>query len=205
MKKYELLKWVIANALGLGIGFVAFLQVGMLLQHGFDFEKHWSFSSDWDYSIWGYITSLISALVAGVFWGMAQAGIVKLPNIEPRHWVLVTAIGYMLHIIILDWPLHHLGNLPGALDPLIVTVGGGVFVGLAQYYFLRKRGVIAKRWLLLWISGLFLSLVPTVLFFMFIAPSLELSWPIEVLINGAIIGGVAAWTSGRAFFNAIME
>jgi len=41
MKNGVLLKWIFVNALGLGIGFVALLQVGMILEYGFDIEKYW--------------------------------------------------------------------------------------------------------------------------------------------------------------------
>ena len=38
MKEKSLLKWISANALGLGVGFVAALQTGMLIEFGFDAE-----------------------------------------------------------------------------------------------------------------------------------------------------------------------
>ena len=40
MKKHELLVWTSANALGLGVGFVAMLQMQMLIEFGFDWEMH---------------------------------------------------------------------------------------------------------------------------------------------------------------------
>jgi hypothetical protein len=39
MKTVFRLKWTAANALGLGVAFVAHLQIGMLAKYGLDFER----------------------------------------------------------------------------------------------------------------------------------------------------------------------
>jgi hypothetical protein len=59
----------------------------------------------------------------------------------------------------------------------------------------------------LWVAGLFLSLVPTVLMFFVLQAvlGLELVWPVEVFLNGFMCAGVAAWISGRALFSALTQ
>lgn len=207
MNNNQLLKWIFANAFGLGIGFILFLQIGMTLRYGFNMEKYWKFGQPWDYSLWEYMRRLISSFVLGAFVGFVQYSIVKSinANIRLSPWVSVTAIGFCLLTITVDWPLLYMefGNLPGPLDPIIVTVGGGIFAGVAQYFYLRRKGILAKKWLLLWLTGLVLSLIPTALFFTFIGDHLKLSWPMEVFISGFLVAGVAAWISGNAFFSAL--
>ncbi|MBC2839854.1 hypothetical protein [Robiginitalea sp. SC105] len=209
METNVLLKWVLVNAAGFGLGFVLWLQLDFTLKYGFDFEKHWAPEQTWDFTVWMYIRRLIVSIVFGAFIGYLQSIVLKSININnrlgPFSWVLVTAIGIGLMVIIIDWPLRLMGygNLPGPLDPIIVTVGSGTFAGIAQYFFLTKKGIKTNRWLLLWIIGLFLSLIPTALFFMFIGDKLDLSWPMEIFISGFIVGGVAAWVSGKAFLTVL--
>jgi len=179
----------------------------MTLKYGFNTEKYWEFGLPWDFSIWEYIRRLISSFVFGSFVGFAQSGLVKSINvgIKRSSWIVVTAIGFCLLTVTVDWPLLYLefGNLPGPLDPIIVTVGGGIYAGVAQYFFLNRKDILARKWLLLWIVGLVLSLIPTALFFTFIGDHLKLSWPMEVFINGFLVAGVASWISGKAFFSAL--
>ena len=166
MKKKELLKWIFANALGLGIGFVIMLQVKMILRYGFDTDRYWQFGQPYDFSVLAYIIQLISLLVLGAIVGLAQSFVIKYHNVNAARWILAAVIGFGL-LVIIDWPLLYMevGNIPGPFEPIVVTVGGGSFAGIIQYFLLRKRGIIANKWLLLWIVGLIVSLVPTMLFF----------------------------------------
>ena len=204
MKKNELLKWVFTNALGLGIGFVALLQVGMVLEYGFDTDRYWKWGQPWDFSVSAYIFDLISLIVLGAIVGLAQTFVLKSHNVKAVPWILATVIGFGL-VVIITWPLLYIemGNIPGPVEPIIITIGGSSFAGVVQYFLLRKRGIIASKWLLLWIVGLILSLVPVALFFEFIGGPIGLSWPLEVFINGFLVGGVAAWISGKALFKVL--
>jgi hypothetical protein len=97
-----------------------------------------------------------------------------------------------------------LGAIPGPVEPIIVTVGGGSFAGIFQYLSLRRQGIYTPRWLLLWVGGLLAGIVPTALL-MISLESLGLapSWPLEVFLNGFIVAGVAAWISANAFFGSL--
>lgn len=206
MRKNELLKWTFANAFGLAIAFVVSLQTVMVLDYGLDTERYWKFGQPIDYSsVSTYIYTLISALVGGVIFGWCQSLVIKTRGIKPVSWILPTVIGFAL-IVLIDWPLlytENLGIIPGPVEPLIFTVGGGIFAGTLQYFLLRRLGVIAKKWYLLWIVGLLLGLVPTALVLIFIADPIGISWPVETFISGFLIAGVAALVSGKALFSVL--
>jgi len=206
MKKNELLKWTFANAFGLGIGFVVSLQTLMFIQYGFDFEKYWQFVPP-KQDLLNYFAYLVSALVGGAVLGFAQSMVVKSRGIKPVSWFLATVIGFGL-IVLIDWPLLYTGDLgiiPGPVEPLIFTIGGGIFAGVLQYFLLRRLGFNAKKWFLMWIVGLVVSILPTGLFFTFIGDPIGLSWPLEVFFSGFIIVGVAALISGKALFSVLSQ
>jgi hypothetical protein len=204
MKNNPRLRWIAANALGLGVGFLAFVQTVMFGQYGFDFERHW---------VWGppgqdvsvYVALLVGFLVAGAILGSAQALVLRSLPLRVAPWILATSAGFGLTVVI-DWPLLAagiLGRIPGPVEPLIATVGGASLAGLVQYVALRRQGIVATKWLALWIGGLLASLVPTALLFMFLGGlGVSPSWPIEVFLNGLMVGGVAAMISGNALFAA---
>jgi len=201
MEKNQLLKWTFTNAFGLGIGFVLMLQTQMFLQYGLDFEKHWQFVPP-KQDIPTYFIYLICFLIGGAVLGCAQAIVLKARGIKPSSWLLATTIGFGL-IILIDWPLLYsgqLGIIPGPVEPIIVTHGGGIFAGIMQYFLLRRLGLNAKKWLLLWMLGLIIGILPTGLFFIFIGNPMGISWPMELFFSGFIPYGVAALMSGKALF-----
>ena len=74
MKEKELLKWIIANAFGLGLGFVAVLQTGMLIEFGFDWKLHWNWiEKPVAQGATEYVSRLIAMLAGGAILGSAQA------------------------------------------------------------------------------------------------------------------------------------
>jgi len=210
MKEKSLLKWIAANAIGLGVGFVAILQTFMLIEFGFDWEQHWT----WDekarsQEAWEYAGLLLAAVVGGAILGSAQAYILRSQNVPLLGWILVTAAGFGLAAVTIAWPLIALGlfgAIPGPAEPIIWTVGGGGLAGVLQYLALRRQGIHAPKWLIRWILGLVASLVPTALLFMSLEElGVSLSWPMELFLSGFMVAGVAAWISGKALFAAISE
>ena len=201
MKKYSLVIWTLYNAIGLGIGFLLFLQLGMIIEYGLDTEMYWKLIPPENKFI-TYVGLLLSALLLGATVGFAQTLALISKEIRAMSWIMITALGYGL-IVLIDWPLLFfdvLGRIPGPVEPFIVTVIGGIFAGIVQYFWFLKKGIKLKKWLYLWIIGLIFSVVPTALFFTFIPIS---SWPLEVFINGFIIGGFASLVSGKALFNEL--
>lgn len=205
MKKNELLKWTFANAFGLGIGFVVSLQALMVLQYGFDTEMYWKWIPP-EQNLSTYFGYLISFLVCGAIFGWAQSLVVKIRGIKPVSWILTTVIGFGL-VVLIDWPLLYIGELgkiPGPVEPIILTVGGGIFAGTLQYFLLRRLNILAKKWFLLWIVGLVVSILATALFFA-IGDPIGFSWPLETFFSGFIIAGVASLISGKALFSELSK
>ena len=208
MRKRERLAWISTNALGLGLGFVAILQTGMLIEFGFNWEMHW----DWveeavsrDAS--PYVATFVSFLVGGAILGLAQALVVRSRGVTVIGWIVATVTGYGVLAVIVEWPLialDLLGIIPGPVEPIIATVGGGTVAGIFQYLMLRRQGINASKWLILWAVGLVASLVPMVILFVALDElKISINWPTEVFVNGFIVGGVAALVSGRALFAAL--
>ncbi|HEX7070169.1 MAG TPA: hypothetical protein VF190_05165 [Rhodothermales bacterium] len=210
MNSSPMIWWVVATAMGLALGFVGALQTGMLIEFGFNWRMHWRWiEQPPDQNASEYVSTLLSMLAGGAILGFAQAFVLPGHSIPLNRWILATVTGFGVAAIIIDWPLIALGVLgaiPGPVEPIIVTVGGGSFAGVLQYLSLRRKGIFTRRWLLLWVGGLLAGIVPTA-FVMIVLESLGMapSWPLEVFLSGFIIGGVAAWISGRALFAALPE
>ena len=51
MKNNFTLRWTLANALGMSLGFLAFIQFLMFYEFGLNFEMHWAFGVDSDLSV----------------------------------------------------------------------------------------------------------------------------------------------------------
>ncbi len=205
MKKEPLLKWISANALGLGVGFVAALQTGMLVQFGLDTEMHWKPLPP---DRLAYAADLVSLPILGAILGSVQALILRTRSVRVVRWILSTTMGFGL-IAAVEWPLmaaNLWGRIPGPAEPIIIVVGGGSLAGILQYLALRRQGIVASKWLALWVGGLVASLVPTALLFMSLEGlGLSPSWPMEVFLTGFVVAGVAAWISGRALFAATLR
>ena len=208
MSTHEWLAWISTNALGLGLGFVAILQTGMLIELGFNWEMHWDWTEEpvsQDTS--PYVATLVSFLVGGAILGLAQAFIVRSRDVAEIAWVGATVTGFGVLAIFVEWPLialDLLGIIPGPVEPIIATVGGGTIAGIFQYLMLRRQGISASKWVILWTVGLVASLVPMVILFVALDElKISISWPTEVFVNGFIVGGVAALVSGRALFAAL--
>lgn len=211
MKKHELLAWTSANALGLGVGFVAMAQLKMLIEFGFDWEMHWNWiEKPVDQGAWEYVSQLVGVLVIGTIFGSAQALAVRSQNVPVFRWILATVAGFGIVAVAIVWPLIALGvfgNIPGPVEPIIFTIGGGSLAGICQYVSMRSQGIFAGKWLALWIAGLFVGLVLTALFFSLAEGPLDiaLNWPTEVFVSGFIVAGVAALISGKALFRVLPE
>ena len=198
-----LAKWSLANAVGLSLGFVAVLQTGFLLQFGLNFGAHWT-PGALGQGVWlGY--RFIGLLLGGAIFATVQALVLTAVRPRLRLWVLAGALGYGF-IAAVIWPFWAAGlwvSIPGPVEPLLITIGGGCLMGLLQWWFLRSNAVNATRWLSRWLLGLVVSLPVTFVVF-FVALGIlkvQLSWPSQVALSGFIVGGVAGLISARATQN----
>lgn len=199
--------WISANALGLGVGFLAALQTGMLIEFGFDTEKHWQFVPPSQSGL-VYASILGSLLVLGAIFGSAQTSILCSRSVRGARWILSTTAGFGLFVAV-EWPLlaaNLWGRFPGPVEPILILTVGGSLAGILQYFALRRQGIHAPKWLARWIIGLVVSLVPTALLFVSLESlGASISWPLEAFLSGFTVGGVAAWISGKALFAALSE
>ena len=205
MKRTPLATWAFANALGLSVGFLAVLQTGFLLQFGLRTELHWTPQAlGQGVSIYA---RLVGLLAGGALLGCAQTLVLRRHSVRVLPWVLCTAAGFGLVVAII-WPLwaaNLWGHIPGPIEPIIITVGGGTLAGVLQFLLLRRQAVPAGKWLTLWIAGLVLSMVPTGLVFIVLQQLLRvpLNWPVQIGINGFMVGAFAALVSGKSLFVAL--
>jgi hypothetical protein len=196
--------WTAVNAIGLAVGFVVFVQTVNLIGYG---SIEWQPEPPAPTAL-VYFVLLVAFLVEGAIFGSAQALVLRSLHLPAVPWILATAAGFGLTVII-DWPLlaaEILGRIPGPVEPIIATVGGGSLAGVVQYLALRRQGIHPSKWLALWAVGLIASLAPTALLFMSLeALGVSLSWPVVVFLIGLMAAGVAAWISGKALFAALLE
>lgn len=209
MKTVFRLKWTAANALGLGVAFVAYLQIGMLAKYGLDFERYWQWQEQAvEDSLVSYAGILVELVVAGAILGASQALVLRSHRLRVISWVLATALGFAL-LAAVFWPLMAagvLGIIPGPVEPILFTVGGCILAGICQYLVLRRQGIAASRWLLLWVVGVIGGLALTAAFFMSIEGlGFSLGWLLDVFFSGFWVAGVAALVSGSTLFSALLS
>ena len=211
--KSPVLPWILANALGMALGFLAFMQTLNFMSFGLDFEKHWS---DAAIEAWAaahpenaervFLLGLVLGLpLGGTIFASFQAWVLRGSLRRPWLWVSCGAAGFLVPILVI-WPLRAIwGDIPGPVEPFTVAGGGMLGVGILQWWLLRRQGVDARRWLALWIVGLPLGMVV----FVIVVGAAKLvvgawpPWPLEIALYGVFIGGTAAALSGRALLARI--
>lgn len=203
-----LLQWIAANAMGMAIGFLVFLEVLFFIAFGFDFSLHWS-----DKAVDGLehadqklrLGLVIGLPLAGALLCASQAFVLRGFLPELWRWVLCGPIGFIVPILVV-WPLVEIwGDIPGPVEPFTIVGGGMLGTGLLQWRLLRRHGLVATRWLVLWIVGLPLGMVV----FMAVVGAARLvigvwpSWPLEIFLIGAFIGGTSAALSGSTLLRRL--
>src|SRR5262245_55741875 len=97
MKTTVIVKWTAASALGLGVAFVAYLQIGMLVEFGLDFERHWQWQEHAEEANFRfYAETLVALLVAGSIFGAFQALALRSNGLRVVPWIFATAVGFVL-------------------------------------------------------------------------------------------------------------
>ena len=124
-------------------------------------------------------------------------------------WILCGPAGFAVMILVI-WPFTAIwGDIPGPVEPFTIVGGGLLVTAILQWWFLRRRGIAAKRWLILWVAGLPLGIVVFMLAYtlldavVFPGSEYSIGWAGEVALIGLFIGGTAAAISGKPLFRAI--
>jgi len=204
MKNNFTLRWTLANALGMSLGFLASGQFLMFYYYGLNFEMHWDFGADLGISENArLIGNGIGLAVFGSVFSLGQAIILKqyLPKLWA--WVLNGALGYIVVLLII-WPLIGIwGEIEGPVEPLTLVLGGTLFMLLLQWRYLRKQGIKPARPIIWFGASVLLGIIPLLLLFMVIG--LNVPWAAEVAIMGLIVGGSAGFLSARHFQKVLEE
>jgi len=204
MKNNFTLRWTLANALGMSLGFLAFIQFLMFYGYGLNFEMHWVFGAESDMSENAMLIGIgIGLAVFGSVFSLGQAIILKqyLPKLGA--WILNGALGYIVVLLII-WPFIGIwGRIEGPVEPLTVVLGGTLFMLILQWRYLRKQGIKPARPIMWFGAGFLLGIIPLLLLFMVIG--LNVPWAAEVAIMGLIMGGFAGFLSARHFQKVLEE
>ena len=204
MKNNFTLRWTLANALGMSLGFLAFIQFLMFYGYGLNFEKHWIFGADIDMSENAMLIGIgIGLAVFGSVFSLGKAIILKqyLPKIWA--WILNGALGYIVVLLII-WPLIGIwGRIEGPVEPLTVVLGGTLFMLILQWRYLRKQGIKPARPFIWFGAGALLGISPLALLLMVIG--LNVPWAAELAIMGFIVGGSAGFLSAKHFQKVLEE
>ncbi len=199
MKHTFTLRWTLANALGMSLGFLAFIQFLMFYGHGLNFEMHWVFGAPPDMSENSMLLAMgIGLAIFGIVFSLGQALILKqyLPKLLWA-WILNGALGYVVVLLII-WPFIGIwGSIEGPVEPLTVVLGGTLFMLILQWRYLRKQGIKPARPIVWFGAGGLLGILPVLLLFMVIWTNVP--WGVDIAIMGLIVGGSAGFLSAKHF------
>jgi len=213
----RLVRWTIANAIGMSLGFLAFIETLMFLAFGLDFGRHWSSEAVGNLATENpehaerllRIGLVVGLPLAGAIFTSCQALIGRDLLRPVRTWILAGPLGFAA-VIVLIWPFTAIwGDIPGPVEPFTIVGGGLLVTAMLQWWSLRRRDIAATQWLVLWLAGLPLGMVVFILAYAFvdavILPGSEYSiaWAAEVALIGFVVGGTAAGLSGKSLFRAI--
>lgn len=207
-EKRSLVRWTAANAIGMSLGFLAFIQTLMFLAFGFDFGLHWSSElvenlEEAEAERLLRIGLIVGLPLAGTILTSCQALILRGMLPQVRTWILAGPLGFAA-VILLIWPFMAIwGDLPGPVEPFTIVGGGLLVTGILQMLFLRRRNIAAMRWLVLWFIGLPLGMVVFMGIYTLVDLVASVSWAAEIALIGFSIGGTAAAISGKTLFRAI--
>ena len=130
MKNRFILSWALANAIGMSVGFLAFIQFLQFYRFILDFKLHWDFKAaqnldrSTDFVVLGISMGLP---LFGAISSAAQGIILNrfLPKIG--YWVLNGALGYLMVVLIIFPFGNTWGHIEGPVEPLTIVFGGTLF------------------------------------------------------------------------------
>ena len=228
--------WAAATSLGLGLAFLSFIP-GMLVMDMFlppgltnmgssampealDPDALPAWLDLQTYKSWyrmhlGY--HIVALAIFGSIVGWFQSRLLR-EDVPALHWVVATAVGFVtiLSFEIVE-PHIVVGPHAGSLEPLMISIGGSTFAGLAQWLVLRQRGVRASRWLAFWIAGVVVGVSVAVAAVIGLEIATQglvdrtltgvvaqaVSWSRMLLTFGLVTGAVAGAISARALSSSL--
>lgn len=224
-------RWTVATAVGFSLAFLSFIPVGeliklfapeavasidatMLPEHlDPDALPAWLDRPTYEAMYWFTLGQhLVMYTVFGVIVGSLQRYGLResLPRAWP--WILATAAGFVLPLALEGVKRHMvIGPHAGPLEPIIIALGGGSLAGTFQWFYLRRQGVDASKWLLLWILGIVVGIAAAAATLTLVEMVLrepvqrafspetaaQVGWAIFLGVYGVVVGAVAGFMSGR--------
>ena len=225
--------WAVATSVGLGLAFLSFIP-GMLVMDLFLPPGLTNMGSSampealdpnalpvWldgaTYRSWyrmhlGY--HIVALAIFGGIVGWVQSRLLR-GYVPALHWVGATAVGFVA-ILCFEIVERHvvIGPHAGPIEPLMISVGGSTIAGLVQWSVLRRRGVLATRWLGFWVGGVVVGVGAGVAAVMGLGALVQslvdptwtptgvmaqaVAWGMMLLTLGATTGAVAGAISARA-------
>ncbi|MCZ6504135.1 MAG: hypothetical protein O6945_16685, partial [Gammaproteobacteria bacterium] len=88
-------------------------------------------------------------------------------------------------------------RIEGPAEPLIIVLGGTLFMLILQWRYLRKQGIKPARPIIWFGVGVLLGMLPVLLLFMVIWTNVP--WGVDIAIMGLIVGGSAGFLSAKHF------
>lgn len=210
MKNNFTFSWSMANALGVSIGFLAFIQTLNFYFHGFNFDLHWDIEAGRRNAEGMEETERALALLKGLALALPVFGLVYttsqafvlnkfLENIW--QWVVSGGLGF-LFVVVVVLPFASIwGDIPGPVEPLTLVMGGTIFTLLLQWRYLRKNGIASVRPLLWYALGVAtgLAIVSSMFFGLYYLFGDFWTWAMEIAITGLFAGGFAGLLSANHF------
>jgi hypothetical protein len=230
--------WAAATSVGCGLAFLSFIP-GMLVMDLFlppgltnmgsspmpevlDPEALPSWLDLQTYRSWyrmhlGY--HVVALAVFGGIVGWFQSRLLQ-GYVPVRLWVAATAIGFAAILCFEIFERHVvIGPHAGPIEPLMISIGGSTTAGLAQWLVLRRRGVLANRWLAFWVVGVVAGVGVAVAAIMGLEITVEalvdptwepasvvaqaVTWGMMLFTLGSITGAVAGAISARAISSSL--
>ncbi|TBW29957.1 hypothetical protein [Gramella sp. KN1008] len=236
LKKFRT-QWVITTSLGYLLGFLSFILISAVassiapeamadinradIPQQLDPENlpDWLDRSTYEALYWHNLWKhLIMYPVFGALLGSLQSLVLKKYILKVWPWILASTFGFLI-IISGELIQRHLvmGPHAGPVEPIFIVLGGGGFMGLFQWYWLKTQNIRATKWLILWISGIILGIIVAIAFLMGLGAligdaiaSLEENAPkvafgIELGLFGAVTGAVAGWISAKPLYQKLVR
>ena len=141
----------------------------------------------------GFVGHLVGLAVFGTIVASSQSFALRELVSGRSRWVIAGAVGFALVTLVI-FPLYYFGVWPSPLpiEPLVITLCAGVFAGTLQWWSERK-GPNSGQWLRLWIIGVIAGVaIGHVAMTLMTRLAMAISFPVDMAVFGAIVGGVAA-------------
>lgn len=104
MKDRFLAKWVLANGVGMALGFWTFVHLLFVLAFGLDFGKYWSETAVEGLENAEQILASVAAIglpLAGAVFTSIQAPLLRNTAVDLKWWILAGPLGFVLPLLVI--------------------------------------------------------------------------------------------------------